>query len=223
MALNLFLDKEGFTTKFLNISRWIKVTFLSFAQAVFNEYDVFKWEPNRKITKIIIQDKFADSNINPELIPHIVLTRGPIRFSRMTTSTLLEGDTLVKPTKDKEGGLARTAISFSCIANDQATSEHIADLLWAAIISNTTLLKAKGVHYINSVDVSESSPIKSEDTTSKIELFSTTVDVVCDLSVTYWSHANEIYNNSDMIEKYDLTISGYPDEADLTLVLKDVQ
>lgn len=186
MALPIFIDNHNVINPTINATRWLKYTFLSFTQALFNQYDEFKWNPNRSQTKIIIQDKYTSNNTNPEKVPQIILTVGGYRWVRtsMDSITKLE-EGYDTSQKHKKMDLMRSSASLSCIANDATTSSHIADILWLALFSYKVMLRQHGIHFIQSIDVGECVPMKTEVGNSKIELFNTPVILVFDYVINF--------------------------------------
>lgn len=190
MSLPIFTNNQSTVSRTVNTSRWIKYTFLSFTQAVFYNYDEFKWDPLRSNTKIIIQDKFAKNNINPEKTPQIIFNRGSYRWVRMTTDSTQFYEAPELDERKRQRDLMRSSASFSCIAADATTSEHIADTLWLALYSYRELLKKHGIHYILSADLGECSPIKLELANTTVELFNTPVYITFDYQISYTKNVN---------------------------------
>lgn len=214
MALPIFTNKEDESLPCLNTSRWIKYIFLSFAQALFREYPAFKWDPNRDVTKIVIQDRFAPNNKNPQVYPQLIFTRGTYRGMQLSMGNLMEGSIDTSAPK-KETDLFRGSASFSCIAEDQGTSEHLADMLSFGIYSFREKMKAEGIHKIISIDVGESTPFEILTGNTTINTYNTPVFITFDFQIMY--HKNVDYN-PDAINHFGLVLSGFPNENDQTII-----
>jgi hypothetical protein len=205
----LFNNHQDQTGHVLNPSRWVKKVFISFAQGAFNKYDAFKWTPSRAETKIVIQDKFSENNINPEQIPLITFNRGPFQIVKVSTDGLLSAESLNTSEVKVDTDVVRGSGSFSCIAGTQATSEHIADILLMAIYTYRELFKENGIKSIVSLSEGESNPIKMEVGGNKVNLFMTPIYIQFEYQLSYIKNLDY---NPIIGTTYDLTISGYPDQ-----------
>ena len=189
MGLSLFSNKEGTVSQFVNPSRFIKYVFISFVQNIFAKYPEFLWEPNRKTTKIIIQDKYATSLVNNEKIPVIYFNRGTLNIYKTSIDQTLLG-TSNNQYQINKTDVIRSSGSFSCLAPDPITAEHVADVTATALYVFRLMFKERGVNNINTVSVGETNPIKVTVAGNKIDQYMTPVFVNFDFQFQYLDHAD---------------------------------
>ena len=173
-----------------NISLDIKYIFLSFAQELFLNDAKYIWSANVLTTGIIIADKYAIDLGVVAHRPSIVLSRGSMSWlklgldQRINTSSLAYGSqigtmggpqgsaNLAKNAKFTD--LLRTSITFHVLAANGVAADDIANTLHIALLANKQALKAKGVHRILGITVSEEQLVNA---TSDIEVASISIRV----------------------------------------------
>lgn len=207
MPTTLLSNKESEVTSAVNPSRWLKYVFLSFAQAYFNTYPAFKWEPNRTTTKIIIQDKYSINTLNTEKIPAIIFNKGNLTYMKTSLNQSIGGannSVNIGYPQDKID-LLRGNCSFSCLSKDQITGEHVADLLSFSMYSCREQFREKGIHSISNISIGETIPIKMEVAGNKVDMFNTPVYVNVDFQINFLKNVDF---DGPLHESVDLALRG---------------
>jgi hypothetical protein len=149
----------------------IKRTFLSFAQALFQQHPKYTWDSDLAKTKVLIVDKYVINLKVLEKKRSIVLSRGT--YGWRYTSLGQRGQRVGHSLADEVMGtgvyadLLRGSVTFNCIAQNGLVAEDMAHILFSNLTGHRDQFSQHGIHQITNISIGEETLLKTD---SSVEL-----------------------------------------------------
>lgn len=192
----------------------IKRTFLSFAQALFEQHPKYTWDSDVTKTKVLILDKHVINMKVIEAKRSIVLSRGSYGWRHATLGQ--QGHRANYTMADKALGthpymdLLAGSVTFNCIAQNGLVAEDMAHILFINLTGMKDQFSKNGIHQITNINIGEETILKSD---SSIELVAVPIYVQFETSralgtgVDFYSNFYIVdQNNEKYYQGVDYTI-----------------
>jgi hypothetical protein len=169
----------------LSLSLNIKRTFLSFAQQYFRDVPTrYKWDPDPRLTKIFIGDKFSSKSATLEKYPSIILASNTKRWGRTSIDQRakypgLGVDNITKVRSDLVVG----SITYQCLSSNPIEAELIADLLFENLVGYKDQFRSNDIHQLLDIQQGDSQQLRA-DTVGRLYAVPVTVYYAKQASIT---------------------------------------
>lgn len=153
------------------IDDYVKDVFIGFYQALFsqNKSSEFRWDPDKKVSKINIADQFSVDNENPEIKPLIYLRRRPLSFMNTSIDQMLSMN-LGTGTSAKADLIAGT-IEVVCVSSVELEACRLASIVF--LLTNAfqhELANKSGLFRIDVKALGEASPLSASTQVHLVEV-----------------------------------------------------
>ena len=169
----------------MSISLDIKRIFLSFAQQYFRDLpNRYAWNPDSRLTKIFIGDKFSAVSPAIEKYPAIILSLNTMRWGRQSIDqrSSFPGFALDNVTKVRSD-LILGSVTYQCLSPSPIEAELIADLLFENLVGQKDQFRANGINQLLDIQQGDSQQLRA-DTIGRLYAVPVTVYYTKQASVT---------------------------------------
>jgi len=137
-----------------------KALVLEFLKEFFGQQDKFRWVENQEDTRIMIVDKNALSLQAVEKKPIVATSRGAMRWSNRTIGQFKAG--LNSTGARKYMDLLNASVTIGCYAKHGMVAEDIADHVWSGFTYFRHVLRDRGFHEIQAMELGEEVGLKTD-------------------------------------------------------------
>lgn len=205
-------------SEYKNIPLYYKKLFLTFAQAYFSESYLFKWDPDIRLTKIIIADRFAIDLGKDLPMPALVLSRNQmgwgyvVRAQSAFNSANIDSNGITPLSniipnasyfaKNSKTDLLSSSITFTALSKNGIQAEMIANDIFVAITGMADALRAAGIFKITGMSIGAETLLKSD---SEIRIVAVPINIsfltqeLINITEKYYN----IYVYTDRTELYE--------------------
>ncbi len=205
-----------------NIPLNIKYIFISFLQALFKTVGPYRWDPDPKVSKILVLDKYAQDLSVAKSRPSIVVSRGPLAWTFTNRgqdginagiisgmSSLFGYEYNSNPTSKKGYvDLIAGSIDIQVVHKNGVEAEEIANYIFSSITGFKDEIRQAGIYNINGLSIGPEQLIQA---TSEIILCGITVSVSFSslqpiIRSSYSYYLQILLNSVEIYEDFDYTV-----------------
>ena len=207
----------------MQLTNNVKKIFLAFAQKYFRDVDsIYTWNPDPRVTKIFIADKYVTSPAIAEKMPSIILSRGACTYIQSSIDQMQAQSFPYAEAAKQRTDLVRGTITYNCTAQNGIAAEEIANTLYLNLVGFKDAFRQQGIHQILGISMGEEQIVRG-DVVPRLFLVPVTViftvqttiitsddfyNCIIYLDGTLQAQMPDQYNFNVAPEMYGYTISG---------------